>query len=165
MSDIIQINNYKNLEDSIVSNPETIYVDIIINNTVDTIDTIDTIDTDFVVTKKYGTINIIDNYINNIDITYNSQFFECYNEENCVNNAVGAVSYDSNNNKITSSYVFEKDPLFLETSDPDPFINQDNYDNYNCSDKNKHHKLMGNLGIVTFSAMIMLGSAYITKYF
>jgi hypothetical protein len=58
------------------------------------------------------------------------------------------------------SFLFEKEPLLSQYDDyPDPFDEFDIYD----QDKIKH-KNLGKLGVITFSAMIMLGSAYITKY-
>ena len=50
----------------------------------------------------------------------------------------------------------------METDHPDPFSEFDIYDQDKI--KHKNHKNIGKLRVITFSAMIMLGSACITKY-
>lgn len=106
------------------------------------------------------------------DTNETDNFFNCFNIENSVNNAI-ACSTNSNdkngenedNNIINSSYVFENEPSINETDkELCPF---DKYDiNLYDADKIKHknQKNLSRLGVVTLSAMIMIGSAYITKY-
>ena len=228
-------NNYKKLEESISSNPETIYVDKY--NEFDEPNKITYIkphsDTEifikYNVVKKNNFVHIVDDYIDKIpelddngldnnepdnnepdnnepdnnepdnnkpdnneldnneldnnesdnnepdnnEPTNNQQeneynnidtIFDCYNEENSVNNAIGCCGNENHgfivtddNIEVASSYIFDKDPLFIEVDEPCPF---DKYDKV----KQKNHKNIERLGMVTFSAMIMLGSAYITKY-
>jgi len=100
-------------------------------------------------------------YIKNIQNS--TQFFGCFDVENSVNNAIDcSCSGDEKNIEVTSSYIFEKDPLLMEHDNPDPFDKFDIYDQDKI--KHKNQKNIGKLGVVTFSAIIMLGSACITKY-
>ena len=126
-----------------------------------------------------------DNTINNCQSNSNSDntiqsFFECFNEEKCVNNVIACCGNEKfgfqkkgDSVEVVSSYLFDKDPHFLEDSNSDPFDKFDKYDKcdkfdtdfYDDVDKIKHKKQKNfeRIGAIAFSTVVMMGTAWI-KY-
>ena len=104
-------------------------------------------------------------YFSNIVQTaagYNS-FFDYFDENLSINNA---ISCDVTCNENTSSYIFEKNPQFFNKEKE---INPFNKEDLNVYDleKNKHKKQknIGRISVIAFSAMFLMGSTWLNKYF
>lgn len=97
-----------------------------------------------------------------------NSFFKCFEEDQNINNAVDCEeSVDIDNKKIleVASSIYEREPMILQNDDFDPFDRHDT--NAYDVDKTKHRKQknINRLGMVGFSAAVIMGSAWLNNYF
>ena len=113
---------------------------------------------------KNSTIDEIFNELlekNNYKIENNlkssNDFFDNYNENLSINNVISCEN-------LEKSSIFDNNEDFLK-NEVNPFEKHDT--NIYDVDKNKHKskKNMDKLGMVTLSAVVLMGSAWINKYF
>lgn len=99
--------------------------------------------------------NITDNpndVILNISVDNNhNKFFDCFNEENSVNNVIVCNNTELNH-ELATSYMFDAEDL--RKNDIDPFYNQ-TYKMKEVKQKNKQKGWLESLGIITTSAILI----------
>ncbi|ARF09667.1 hypothetical protein Indivirus_2_46 [Indivirus ILV1] len=90
----------------------------------------------------------------NIDKIKPNNFFDCFNEENSVNNVISCDTIHNRKNlhELTTSYMFESEDL--RKNDIYPFANG----NYNYTKVPSSKGWLENLGIITASAMMLFGN-------
>ena len=106
--------------------------------------------------------SLIEKYSNNnkhlnidMELDNKNNFFDYYNENTSINNAI--VDCNNSIQNFESSYIID-----------DEFIPFNKYDlNPYDFDKNKHKKQknVNKIGILALSAMVLVGSTWINKYF
>jgi hypothetical protein len=102
-------------------------------------------------------INIDDEMCQEIEPDKTNEFFDCFNEENSVNNVIvcNTIHNKKNNQNIyelTTSYMFENEDL--RKNDIYPFANG----TYNYKKTDKPKGWLESLGMITTSAMMIFGN-------
>ena len=158
---LISVNNNNNLfcpndknhiVDSIIEG-----IDVLVNDNKDTnIDTNINTDINTDINRNINTninTDINTDIIINIDLissVKSDTFFDCFNEENSVNNVIACDSVHNKSDQLTTSYMFENEDL--RKNDIYPFAN--GY--YKKPERKKGW--LESLGMVTTSAMMIFGA-------
>jgi hypothetical protein len=109
------------------------------------------------------------NYPGQYNIT-SDNFFEYFDEEKSINNVVACSHHedfckDANKiSDISSSYLFDRDQSILPDKDSPPFETYDQEGYQKDKIKYKKQKSINRLGVVTFSTVVVMGSAWINSF-